>query len=223
MPWDWRLLDNERCEIPFISITNRADVSKLTTWSRERSKAKVFDKIDFDQIVMDASMREHLGYIIPENKTPLNMKGIAKPLAASLPRRVPLMRAAKRPIEEIPREVVSDAEAKDLFENLEGYIPKCSPTQDTMILPTFRLVDELSPTQSSSSSRQDAVASRAVDGPEVTESVSEVTLKVVACGVKHKANRKKSMNWWIMLRLSLLWVSRLSLPTKSLGFKIPFG
>ncbi len=38
----------------------------------------MFDEINFDRLVMDAAMRDHLGYSILENKTLLNMKGKAK-------------------------------------------------------------------------------------------------------------------------------------------------
>ncbi len=76
-----------------MSITDRAEVSKLTGWSSKRSKAKVFDEIDFDQIVTNAAIRDyleyiipdHLGYIIPENKTLLNMKGKAKKTNGAIP------------------------------------------------------------------------------------------------------------------------------------------
>jgi hypothetical protein len=73
------------------------------------------------------------------------------PLAASLTRIVHPMRAEKSLIEEISREAVSDAEAPDIFEDIAGYILECTPTQYTVILPTFRLVDKPSPAQSSSS------------------------------------------------------------------------
>jgi hypothetical protein len=41
-------------------------------------KAKKFEEIDFDKIVTEEAMREHLGYTIPENKTLLNKTGKAK-------------------------------------------------------------------------------------------------------------------------------------------------
>lgn len=96
------------------------------------------------------------------------------PLAAFLLRRVPPTRAAKRPIEEISREAMSNAEVEDFFENVEGFIPECSLTRETVILLTYRLVDEPIPAQGSSSSGRDAESSHFVDAPEVTIPMSEV-------------------------------------------------
>lgn len=75
------------------------------------------------------------------------------------------MRAAKRPIEEISQ--VPDAEVEDFFESFEGFIPECSPVRETVILPTFRLVDETGSVQISSSSQQNAKVSQAGDAFEV--------------------------------------------------------
>jgi hypothetical protein len=61
----------------------------------------------------------------------------------------------------------------------------------TVILLTFRLVDESSPTQSLSSSGRDA---EVADAPQVTKLAPEAAPKVVAHRVKHKANEKKSMS-----------------------------
>jgi hypothetical protein len=49
LPRDWRILDNNRRKILFIDDTDRAKVDKLTAWFAVRSKAKVFDEIDFDR------------------------------------------------------------------------------------------------------------------------------------------------------------------------------
>lgn len=195
----------------------------------------MYDEINFDQIVMDTAMRDHLGYNVPDNKTLLNMKGKVKrmegvvpgaskkpaknraadpkvvvtekvekkkkatPLAACLLKLVPLMRTAKQPIGDISQEEVSEAGVEDVFEDIDGYIPKCSPTCKTATLPTFLLVDEQTPTmaQSSSSSGQNAEINRNVDEPKVAKMATEAAPKTIARRVKHKTNRQKSLNRWV--------------------------
>jgi hypothetical protein len=39
---------------------------------------KIFERINFDKIVPDASMREYLGYDIPEGRVPLDRRGKIK-------------------------------------------------------------------------------------------------------------------------------------------------
>jgi hypothetical protein len=53
-------------------------VDRITAWSSKWSKIKKFDDIDFDKLVTDVALRDHLRFHIPENKTLLNMKGKAK-------------------------------------------------------------------------------------------------------------------------------------------------
>ncbi len=77
------------------------------------------------------------------------------------------MRAAKRPIEEISREAIPDIEVEDFSESFEGFILECSSIKETVILPTFRLVDETSSVQTSSSSQKNAEVSQDGDASEV--------------------------------------------------------
>jgi hypothetical protein len=178
MPWDWRILRNRQLEIPALSDADRDEVDQITAWSAKWSKIKKFDDIDFDKLVTDTVMRDHLGYSIPENKTLLSIKGRAKkpegaaprdsrkpvqkrpaeiettvmermakkkkaiPLAACPPRRVPPMRDAKQPIESISREEMSEGEFEDVFADIEGYVPENTLVRETVILPSFRSVDE---------------------------------------------------------------------------------
>jgi hypothetical protein len=78
MPQDWRIFPNSQREILVISNADRDEVDQIIAWSAKWSKIKKFDDIDFDKLVTDAAMRDHLGYNIPENKTLLSMKGKAK-------------------------------------------------------------------------------------------------------------------------------------------------
>jgi hypothetical protein len=159
-------------------------VDRITAWSAKWSKIKKFDDIDFDKLVTDAAMKDHLGYSSPKNKTLLSMEGRAKkpegavprafrkpiqkramdpetvvtervgkkkkvtPLAARPLRRVPPMRTAKQPIKDFSREEMSEEKSKDVFADIEGYVPENSLVRETVILSSFRLVDEATPSQS---------------------------------------------------------------------------
>jgi hypothetical protein len=84
-------------------------VDRIIAWSSKWSKIKKFDEIDFDKLVTDAALRDHLGYHIPENKTLLNMKGRAKGFEGPVPR------ASKKPIKKRaadPEIVVKERVAK---------------------------------------------------------------------------------------------------------------
>jgi hypothetical protein len=85
MPRDWRILPNSQREILDISDADRDEVDRITVWSAKWSKIKKFDNIDFDKLVTDTAMRDHLGYNIPENKTLISMKGRAKKPEGAVP------------------------------------------------------------------------------------------------------------------------------------------
>jgi hypothetical protein len=234
MPRDWRILPNSQSEIPVISDADRDKVHRITAWSAKCSKIKKFDDIDFDKLVTDAAMRDHLGYSIPKNKTLLSMEGRAKkpegaaprasrkpiqkravdpetvvtervekqkkvtPLAARPLRRVPPMRTAKQPIKDISREEMSEVESKDVFADIEGYVLENSQVRETVIMSSFRLVDEAtssqSPVQSLNPSKQRVDANQAAEEPVVAKALSENVLKATTRRIKFKANQLKDMN-----------------------------
>jgi hypothetical protein len=60
---------------------------------------------------------------------------------------------AKRPIEEISRDPIPEANIKEGSVSFEGFILECSPTREPIILPTFSLVVESGSKGPSSQSR----------------------------------------------------------------------
>jgi hypothetical protein len=78
MPRTWRLLWPDRYEPPSINITDQEDVKRMCDWTEERVKAKKFEKIDFNTLVTDKTMRWFLGYTIPENKKTITKRGAIK-------------------------------------------------------------------------------------------------------------------------------------------------
>jgi hypothetical protein len=54
----------------------------MITFSR---LGKIFERINFDKIVTDASMREYLEYDIPEGRVPLDQRGKIKKTSDKMP------------------------------------------------------------------------------------------------------------------------------------------
>lgn len=103
MPRDWRILPNSQREIPDISDADQDEVDRITAWSAKWSKIKKFDDIDFDRLLTDTAMRDHLGYSIPENKTLMSMKGRAKRPERAAPR------GSRKPVQKRPAETETTA------------------------------------------------------------------------------------------------------------------
>jgi hypothetical protein len=73
---EWRPLDDDLLEPPHLNIDDRSEVAKMISFSRHGVNQT--GDIDFDKIVMDATLREYFGYAIPKDKVLLDKKG--KPL-----------------------------------------------------------------------------------------------------------------------------------------------
>jgi hypothetical protein len=86
------------------------------------------------------------------------------------------------------------------FVDIEGYVPENSLVREIVILPSFRLVDEAtssqSPVQSLNPSEQRVEANQAAEEPVVAEALSKNALKATAWRIKFKANRLTNMNRW---------------------------
>jgi hypothetical protein len=78
---EWRALDGNLMNPPEISDAEREEVARMIDFCNNHHKVEN----DFDVIVTDKSLNDHLGYKIPENKVPLTKTGKPKFTKSKVP------------------------------------------------------------------------------------------------------------------------------------------